>query len=246
LVSITNGKVSTLADFGYLSQELASISPSIATSKSVTAKSVSCPASTGTDWKANTQLPPTPNQGVCNCANNAAKCVVADNVASKNYGKLFSYLCGQVSCDGISGNGTSGDYGAFSFCAAKEQLNFVLNAYYEKNGADDSACDFSGSASINKGASTAKACSAVMNQAGTAGTGFVSASVSGSFTGGAEALATGSGGSGAGSTGSGSGSSSSGSATTSSKKNGATTINSGLVIAGSALSSILVVMALVM
>jgi hypothetical protein len=182
LVTIeADNSVSTLADFNFLAKELSSVSPTTINSASYTPSSVSiaCPASTGLDWKGSDILPPTPNQAVCDCVSDAALCVVSNSVDETDYGALFGYLCGQVSCAGISGNGTSGQYGSYSFCDAKDQLNYVLNLYYEQNNKADSACDFSGSASINKAAVTSSSCAAVLSQAGSAGTGAISATITG-------------------------------------------------------------------
>lgn len=194
LVTIESGKVSTLDDFNNLASELAKISPTTASTKglSINTTATACPASTGSYWKANTRLPPTPNQGVCQCASDSAACVLADGIDEKDYGDLFGYLCGQVNCQGIQHNGTSGNYGAFSFCEPKDQLNYLLNLYYEKEGMKSAACDFSGSASLNDSPKTASACSAVLNQAGSAGTGVISADISGSYTGAVEGNGSGS------------------------------------------------------
>ncbi|CAN6639470.1 1,3-beta-glucanosyltransferase Gas1p [Trichomonascus vanleenenianus] len=193
LVTVSNNKVSTLADFGYLSSEIAKVSPTLAKKSQATdsGDTLACPA-TNSNWKAATVLPPTPNQGVCDCISNAATCVVDDSVDEEDYSDLFSYLCGEIDCSGITGNGQKGIYGAYSFCDAKAQLNFALNAYYEKNGKKDTACDFSGSASINSSPKTEGQCKSVLAQAGTAGTGAISASVTGTYSGAAEANATGS------------------------------------------------------
>lgn len=218
LVTVSGSSISTLTDFGYLSSEIAAITPTYATASAYTASSadVTCPASTGSDWKANTNLPPTPNQAVCDCISPASGCVVADDVDEDDYADLFSYLCGEVSCAGITGNGTSGDYGAFSYCSSKDQLNFVLNLYYESQNKADSACSFSGSASVNSDTSTNSVCSSIFKAAGTAGTNSVSASVAAALSGDSEAGST------ASSTGSGSGSAaSSASSSSSSKKSSA-------------------------
>lgn len=112
----------------------------------------------------------------------AVSCVVADDVSSKDYGDLFSVACGLVDCTGIDADGYKGKYGAYSFCNAKDQLSFVLNLYYLKEGSASSACDFSGSASL-KSATTASSCSSVLSQAGSSGLGTISGSVSGTATG---------------------------------------------------------------
>ncbi|EDO18788.1 hypothetical protein Kpol_1028p63 [Vanderwaltozyma polyspora DSM 70294] len=178
LVSIVNDKVSTLADFNNYSKQIHSISPSSANTASYTPTSTSmaCPA-TGRYWKAATALPPTPNSGLCSCMDAANSCVVADDVDSKDYQELFNYICGEISCDGISSNGTTGKYGAYSFCSDKEKLNFVLNLYYQNNGAVSSACAFSGSASV-KSATTLSVCSSALEAVGSVGTNIYTSDIS--------------------------------------------------------------------
>lgn len=194
LVTIqADNSVSTLRDFTYLSSRLATVSPSGVNSNSWKPSNTverSCPASTLADWKGSSDLPPVPNQGICNCMYESLSCIVDKKVDETNYQKLFDYVCGQVSCDGITANGTTGSYGAYSFCSPTEKLSFVLNLYYKKIGSSD-ACNFSGSAKLSGAASTASSCSAVLSQAGTKGAGVISASVTGTYTGNAEAGATG-------------------------------------------------------
>lgn len=179
LVSIDDsGDVLTLSDFNNLKTQLASITPSLATadSASTSASVTTCPT-VGASWAANTVLPPTPDSSVCECMNKALTCVVDDSVDSDDYADLFNYICGAIDCSGISGNGTTGDYGAYSGCDSKQQLNFVLNLYYEENGLGSDACDFSGSASTQS-ATTASSCSAVLSSAGSSGLGTVSGAIS--------------------------------------------------------------------
>lgn len=188
-----DSSVSTLRDFSYLSSHLANVSPSGVNSNSWTPSNTverDCPASTLADWKGSSDLPPVPNQGVCNCMFDSLSCIVDTGVNKEDYQTLFDYVCDQVSCDGITANGTTGSYGAYSFCSPAEKLSFVLNLYYNKVGSKD-ACDFSGSAQLSGASSTASSCSAVLSEAGSVGTGAVSASVTGSYTGNAEAGATG-------------------------------------------------------
>ncbi|CAH2354888.1 pH-responsive protein 2 [[Candida] railenensis] len=178
LVSIVDSAVSTLTDFKNLKSQLLSISPSlatVATTASSEGATLSCPTEYS-NWEASTDLPPTPDESICNCMENSLTCVVASSVSSDDYADLYAYVCGEVSCDGVTGNGTSGDYGAYSGCSAEERLNFVLNLYYIESGNDASGCDFSGSAST-KSASTASSCVAVLSSAGTSGLGTVSGSV---------------------------------------------------------------------
>lgn len=231
LVTIeSSGDVSTLADFDNLKSRMATVSTAtfVASSASATAVSTdfSCPSSDQSLWKPGSVLPPTPNEAVCKCITPASGCVVADSVSSDDYSDLFSYLCSEVSCSGISGDTIDGTYGAFSFCDPKDQLNFLLNLYYESNGKSSAACDFSGSASIKTDVSTAGSCTSILSAAGTAGTGSVSVSVDYTAVGTSAASA------------SATGSSSSASSTTS-KKSSAVSVNSkGIYILGASLLSI--------
>ncbi|CDR42479.1 CYFA0S09e04478g1_1 [Cyberlindnera fabianii] len=181
LVSIANGDVSTLADYSYYSEEIWSISPTSAHSDDVSSASatLACPTQ-DKNWKANTELPPTPNEELCSCMQASVSCVVADDVDEDDYGDLFGIVCGSIDCSGISSNGTTGEYGAYSFCSSKQQLDFVLNLYYLEQGSADDACDFDGSATINDKASTASTCSSALSAAGTDGLGTVSHSITSS------------------------------------------------------------------
>lgn len=176
LVSVKGDSVSTLADFNYLKSEMASISPSSAKSLDVSSTTVtSCPTSTS-NWDASTELPPTPDDQVCNCMSDSLECVVDSSVDSSDYGDLFGEVCGNIDCSGINGDSTTGKYGAYSPCSPKDKLNFVLNLYYLDQDKSKSACDFDGSASIKK-ATTASSCSSYLKSAGTSGLGTVSGAI---------------------------------------------------------------------
>ncbi|QLG72950.1 hypothetical protein HG535_0E00340 [Zygotorulaspora mrakii] len=182
LVSIDGNNVRTLDDYNYYSSEIRRVSPSSANNASYTASStsLSCPR-TGRYWQASTDLPPTPDRNLCQCMGASLSCVVDDDVSEDDYQDLFDYVCGEISCDGIQGNGTSGDYGAYSFCSPQAKLSFVLNLYYEAQGASQSDCDFSGSASLQT-ASIQSGCSSALAQIGSSG--MNQASASANFSGG--------------------------------------------------------------
>lgn len=63
-------------------------------------------------------------------------------------------------------------------CTSAEQLDYVMNAYYDLNSKASTACDFSGSGTI-KTASTASSCSTLLAEAGTSGTGTVTSLATG-------------------------------------------------------------------
>jgi len=101
-------------------------------------------------------------------------CVANSGLSGNETANLFSYICGQdnAACTGINANGTTGVYGAYSMCQASQQLSFVMNQYYLDHSKAATACDFGGMAKTQTG-STSSSCSALLNQAGTAGTGTV-------------------------------------------------------------------------
>lgn len=176
LVSVDGNSVSTLVDYNNLKSQLASVRPTLATAGSNSSATVaSCPSPTS-NWDAATNLPPTPDKDVCGCITPGAGCVVDSSVDSDDYLDLFGFICGEIDCSGVNGNGTTGDYGAFSACEAKDKLNFVLNLYYLSQDSAKDACDFSGSASLQS-PKTASSCSAVFRSAGSSGLGTVAGSV---------------------------------------------------------------------
>nr|P56092.1 RecName: Full=Protein EPD1; AltName: Full=Essential for pseudohyphal development 1; Flags: Precursor [Candida maltosa]BAA21103.1 EPD1 [Candida maltosa] len=178
LVSVSGSSVSTLQDFNSYKSEILDISPSSVQASAESASGVSrtsCPTNTD-NWEASTELPPTPDKDICDCMSSSLKCVVADNVSTDDYSDLFDYVCAKIDCSGINANATTGDYGAYSPCGAKDKLSFVLNLYYEEQNESKSACDFSGSASLQS-ASTASSCAAYLSSAGVSGLGTVQGSV---------------------------------------------------------------------
>lgn len=224
LVSVSGNSVSTMDDFKYLSSELATVSPSIrkASDQTESTSTIACPATSQKNWAAATSLPPTPDADICDCLSDSSSCVLSDDVDEDDYGKLFGTLCGEMqdTCKAINSNGTSGVYGSFAACSPKQQLSYLINEYYNANGQDKDACDFSGSASLVSDVKTASSCKAYFSAVGTAGTGAISqgTGINPGSTGGAQdsaggAAATGTAtgktsGSGSKSSGSGSGSSS--------------------------------------
>lgn len=180
LVSIDGNTVSKLPDFENLSSQIAKISPSGVNMNAynpTNTEARACPA-TGADWGAATNLPPTPNEELCGCMTKALSCVASDNVQPTDYDGLFGTVCGLVDgvCAGIAANATTGKYGAYGMCNAKEQLDYAFNAYYQdqlNQGKGASACDFKGAATTQAAASPSGNCKALLSQAGSGGTGTV-------------------------------------------------------------------------
>lgn len=186
LVSEINSKsVSTLKDYTSLSSRIAKVDPTSTSMDAYTATNTAaaCPA-IGESWQAADILPPTPDSSLCECMYNSLTCVGASDLDSDAYGDIFGYICGEDSayCAGVTTNATSGVYGAYSMCNATQMLAYVLDQYYQGQDSADSACSFSGSASI-KSATTASACSAGLSSASSINANAATATVGSTSTG---------------------------------------------------------------
>lgn len=179
LVSVSGNSVSKLADFTSLSSRLATVTVTGTQMASYTPtnSAQACPT-VGDDWGAKASpLPPSPNQELCSCMYDTLTCVPKSGLASSKYEDLFGTVCGldDTACDGINANATTGSYGAYSMCNTTEMLAWAFNQYYLDQDSSSDACDFDGAAGT-KAASTPSGCSALLAQAGTAGTGTVTSS----------------------------------------------------------------------
>ncbi|TQB70758.1 1,3-beta-glucanosyltransferase gas1 [Monascus purpureus] len=179
LVEVDGDSVKPLSDFTSLSSQLAKISPSSTNMAQYTPSktaNLACPT-VDASWEASSKLPPTPDENVCNCMYSTLTCVPDSKLSDEDIGKLLGVVCGLSSsaCDGVAANATNGEYGEYSMCGAKEQLGYALNAYYEEQGKDASACNFKGSATTQV-ASASGGCSAVLSSASAAVTASSTAS----------------------------------------------------------------------
>jgi hypothetical protein len=151
----SSGKATKLKDFDYLKKEVLKADPKGVDESdySPSLKAASCPAVSST-WKVSgDDLPPTPDEDLCDCMVKAASCGPASGLSTKSYGDMFGFICGEKPelCKGINGNATTGVYGAYTGCDAKSKLTYVLDAYYkDQNNAAD-ACDFKGKAETKSG-----------------------------------------------------------------------------------------------
>jgi len=180
LVQLSGNSVSKLTDFAAYQSAIAKANPTGVSQSSYSPTNIpaKCPTVDAV-WQANSNLPPTPNSELCSCMIDSLTCVVNNSTSTNDYGKLFSQLFGYGATDGIAANGTSGVYGSYSMCSASQRLSFAFNAYYESQNSDSSACDFSGAATTKASQSPTGTCSALLNQAGSGGTGTVTSSPSG-------------------------------------------------------------------
>ena len=169
--AVDSSSVSTLADFTSLSKQLASATPTGVNSDSFNPTNTAardCPTVKAAFWDSAENLPPTPNQDVCTCQVNTLKCKVKSGTSNDTIGALFGEVCGLNSkaCASISGNTTTGTFGAFSMCTAEDQLSIALNAYYLSQNSASDACDFGGNATLSSGTpSAAESCSSLLSSA---------------------------------------------------------------------------------
>ena len=186
LVTVSGSSVSKLVDFTSLSKQLAAATPSsTASSAYVVSNTVAqaCPA-TGTAWAASSNLPPIANADVCTCMMASLSCKANTGLSANETATLFSTVCGLdgSACAGITANATTGVYGAYSMCSSYQQLSFAFDQYYKSQSKASTACDFGGNAKTQT-SSSSSSCSALLSEAGTAGTGTVTDVASGTATG---------------------------------------------------------------
>lgn len=136
-----------------------------------------CPTVDATWQVQGTNLPPTPNEQLCDCMYNALTCVPAKSVNDNNIAQLFGLVCGLPggACEGITANASDGQYGVFGMCNPQQQLGWALNDYYAEqtsSGNGASACSFDGSATLTSPQPITGTCSALISQAA-GGTGTV-------------------------------------------------------------------------
>lgn len=152
LVELSGSSVSTMKNYDTLKSVIAKVDPSGTSMDEYkpTNSPAACPA-VGKDWKVKGgNLPPTPDSSLCDCMYKSLTCVPADDLKPKAYGAIFDFICdaSKEACTGINGNTTSGVYGAYSMCGAREKLGYVLDQYYQGQNSAADACDFKGQATL--------------------------------------------------------------------------------------------------
>ncbi|KGQ02777.1 1,3-beta-glucanosyltransferase gel4 [Beauveria bassiana D1-5] len=151
LVRVENGEAVKMKNFEVLKKQLAKIDPKGSDSTAEMQLS-ECPVMSQ-NWQANKALPTTPDKALCDCMVSSLTCVPKANLDKKQFARIFGFVCGNANrglCAGISGNTTSGVYGAYSMCEASAKLAFVMDGYYKKQNSGAFACDFGGAAEVQK------------------------------------------------------------------------------------------------
>ena len=191
LVTIgSDNKATTLSDYDNLSTAMAKVSPSAINSASYSPSNSPQACPTTSTWQAATNLPPSPNEAICQCMVQNLTCVAKSSLSGHSIQDQFNYICDPAqgnNCAGILANGSTGIYGTFSGCTNIERLSYAFNQYYlnqtATNTQNTSPCDFSGAAQ-KVTPKLASSCKAVVSQAGSAGTGSITSTPTGSGSGG--------------------------------------------------------------
>ncbi|RDA90966.1 hypothetical protein CP533_3076, partial [Ophiocordyceps camponoti-saundersi (nom. inval.)] len=155
LVKVTDGKAVKGKSFEALQKQVTKADPKGVSrdSYSPNNKPQQCPDPKSANWKANSALPPTPDQSLCDCMVKTRSCVQKKGLSPKDYSSMFGFICGAAPeiCTGILGNPANGVYGAYSMCSDSAKLDYVLDAYYNKLKKDPAACDFDKKAGLQSG-----------------------------------------------------------------------------------------------
>ncbi|KAA1468466.1 carbohydrate-binding module family 43 protein/Glycoside hydrolase family 72 protein [Dentipellis sp. KUC8613] len=159
-ISSDGTTVTTSTDFNNLKAQYGQASGPNSPSQSSAGSSSypNCPAS-NSSLLVSTTLPPTPNDAACQCLQNNLSCQFTPKTSNTSaiVGSLLDTACSLIgsaggNCNAISGDGSSGTYGAVSACDPSVKLSFVMSQYYEATNRNAQSCDFSGNATVNANA----------------------------------------------------------------------------------------------
>ncbi|KAI5919977.1 Glucanosyltransferase-domain-containing protein [Camillea tinctor] len=171
LVELNNGKATEMDNFKVLATKLNKVDPTTVDMSSYTPSNspASCPPISDS-WKVTGALPPTPDSDLCDCMYKSLSCAPADDLAEKDFGEIFGYICSQDpdACAGIKSDTASGVYGPYLGCNPKEQLGHVLDAYYQNQNKASTACDFDGAAKVVSSPTVDSSCESPLASASSA------------------------------------------------------------------------------
>lgn len=136
LVKISaSGEAEVLPDYTNLKEQMDKVKPKGVKMDAYNEQrsASSCPAISA-NWKAASELPPTPSDGACECMVQNMNCIASDKVSNvpgqtgnNTLGSQLDAMCGMVSCAEIGGDAEKGVYGAFSFCSPRDKLSWLYN-----------------------------------------------------------------------------------------------------------------------
>lgn len=139
----TSGRITKLDDFNTVRLRLVENKPRgvrQTTSLSVKNFKVQCPPVSNT-WRSLAILPPTPDEGKCECLQTTLSCILTPYVDVHEH-NLLNELCSQIDCSEIRSNATTGIYGKYSDCGLRQKISYALNKYWLEHDRRPEVCDF--------------------------------------------------------------------------------------------------------
>ncbi|SPN98724.1 related to beta (1-3) glucanosyltransferase gel3p [Cephalotrichum gorgonifer] len=171
LVELDGNAAKRMKNFKKLADSISKVDPDLLEISEYTTDLTpqQCPP-LSTTWEVAGDLPPTPDETVCECMVEALTCVPVPGLDPKQYGAIFDFICDAGGedvhyCEGINGNTTTGGYGAFSMCNAEQKLGHVLDRYYRSLNFASDACDFRGQATSVDAKETSDECKSKLDAA---------------------------------------------------------------------------------
>lgn len=151
LLSKKDGLISKLPDFDTLKMRYNSVTPiGITVDEATICEPKSCIQPEDDAWDIALSLPPTPDQGKCECLWQSLSCVIASD-AQFDEEVALKDLCFKVDCEDINANGRLGKYGKYSDCNPTVRASYALNKHYEQSGRKQDICDFQGRGQLSSG-----------------------------------------------------------------------------------------------
>lgn len=136
LVSGNRSSVEKTNNFGVLSSQFAKVSPSTVNAASYTPTNTKLAAipSIASTFSAIPTLPPRVSGLLCSCMVATLNCTTEEQTQNLTaFAGIVSESCAAAepgSCNGILADASSGTYGAYSMCLARQQAAWALNAAY--------------------------------------------------------------------------------------------------------------------
>ncbi|PHH49185.1 1,3-beta-glucanosyltransferase [Ceratocystis fimbriata CBS 114723] len=170
LVELNGDEVTVMKNFDNLGEAVNKANPTGISfdSYNPSNKPQQCPG-LSSHWRIAEQLPPTPDNTTCDCMEASVSCGPVSSLDEESFGDIFSFICSESpeSCIGINANATTGIYGAYSMCSAKQKLAHVLDSYYSAQNQASDACDFEGQAEVKKPSAASSDCKTRLDAAKT-------------------------------------------------------------------------------
>ncbi|CAD1784565.1 similar to Saccharomyces cerevisiae YLR343W GAS2 1,3-beta-glucanosyltransferase, involved with Gas4p in spore wall assembly [Maudiozyma barnettii] len=93
------------------------------------------------NWQVMGELPPTPDDVVCNCLT-TLPCLLEDMNSNFQFEDYFIDICKKTNCSEITSDAGKGIYGKYSFCSNYQKISYVASRLYYENNATIPTCPF--------------------------------------------------------------------------------------------------------